>query len=102
MFQAKFHQLENPENHITSGFWWDGRYWASIKDCGLLDLTSCARGWRTLDGVPRSIEEAMDALRAMNQAMGRDAVNSKSNQYNSNKLHATTLWQTTHIDDIYL
>ena len=34
-------------------------------------------------------EEAMDALRAMNQAMGRNAVNSKSNQYNSNKLHAT-------------
>ena len=59
---SNFARLKNPENHITSGFWWDGRYWASIKNCGLLDLTSCARGWRTLDGIPGSIEQAMNAL----------------------------------------
>lgn len=59
---SNFARLKNPDNQITSGHWWDSRYWAAIKGCGMLDLTSCARGWRTLDGVPKSIEEAMDAL----------------------------------------
>jgi hypothetical protein len=60
---SNFARLKNPEGQTTVGFWWDGRRWAAIAGCGLLDLTSSARGWRALD-VPKSIEDAMDALGA--------------------------------------
>lgn len=61
-YQISSHgRLKNPQGQITRGHWWDGRYWAAIKDCGLLDLTSASKKRKEVC-VPPSVAEAIDAL----------------------------------------
>jgi hypothetical protein len=36
-------RLKSPSGDVTSGFYFDGRRWAAVKGCGLVDLTTCAR-----------------------------------------------------------
>ena len=59
---SSYARLKTPDGEITSGHWWDGRFWAHVAGAGMLDLTSAAKKRKTIV-VPPSIEKAMDALR---------------------------------------
>jgi hypothetical protein len=58
---SNFARLKSPSGEITAGHYYDERYWAAVKNCGLLDLTSTARRRRELV-IPKSIQTALDNL----------------------------------------
>jgi hypothetical protein len=55
-------RLKSPSGDITSGFHFDGRRWAAVKGCGLVDLTTCARLRKNVVYLPPAIKHAADAL----------------------------------------
>lgn len=55
-------RLKSPSGEITSGFYFDGRRWAAVKECGLVDLTTCARLRKNVIYLPPSIKHAANAL----------------------------------------
>jgi hypothetical protein len=55
-------RLKSPSGDVTSGFYFDGRRWAAVKGCGLVDLTTCARLRKEVVYLPPSIKHAADAL----------------------------------------
>jgi hypothetical protein len=55
-------RLRNPQGDISSGAWWDGRFWCAVKGAGLLDLTSAAKRRHTITISP-AMERAMAAFR---------------------------------------
>ena len=55
-------RLMNPRGRITSGFWFDGRYWAAVRNCGLVDLTTAARLRDNVVYLQPALKMAADAL----------------------------------------
>lgn len=55
-------RLKSPNGDVTSGFYFDGRRWAAVRGCGLVDLTTCARLKKNVTYLSRSIKHAADAL----------------------------------------
>lgn len=56
-------RLMNPKGETDNGFYYDGRRWSAVKDCGLVDLSSAyARLRNTREYMNPAIKQAYDGL----------------------------------------